>query len=127
MGGYVRKVGLLCVWVEPVISRQDLLRSTVGCLSRNLHSNYSQWCLSSIIRGRRHVNPQEFSITTQVLLGRWNTKSSTELELGIESKGVNKQITSNAIKDYVLGQIELDNEGRRYCGDKGYCYGGTIS
>lgn len=41
---YVRKAGLLCVWVELVISRQDLLGSTVGCLSRNLHSNYSQWC-----------------------------------------------------------------------------------
>lgn len=32
------------VWIELVI-RQDCLGGTVGCLSRNLHSTYSQWYL----------------------------------------------------------------------------------
>lgn len=39
------------VWIELVI-RQDCLGVTVGCLSRNLHSTYSQWYLYVSIEGQ---------------------------------------------------------------------------
>ena len=38
------------VWIDLII-RQACLRATAGCLSRNLHSNHSQWYLQWISRG----------------------------------------------------------------------------
>lgn len=62
-----------------LIIRQACLRATVGCLSRNLYSNHSQWYLQWISRGTRNVSPHGLYITTQAVWGSWETESSTPI------------------------------------------------